>query len=341
MAKEPIPAPSPGKAAPRSQDGPQDVPQTPAPPPGERAALATYAAKMLDKARSQLGYKEASNGHTKYGQWYADKHHDPAFANANWCDMGLSWCAAQIGAGAVVGEYAYVPWHGQWFKDHGRFGSKPHPGDLVFYDWDGGHSISGCDHIGIVESVRSDGRIVTIEFNTSDAVMRRVRNPSGIVVGYGSPNYTSLEDDTAEVVSLGAGSQQRVDAAGAISVVFHTEYSDKHDHHGPDGYSVIVKSAMWAVCAANVQITGFQPNDPVDVSWTRVLPPKTPGGPWTVGDDAWRTPFRAGPDGVVRAQLGGQLTVDSTNRLRLRVYNPNAYPVTVTSAMAKISLLRY
>lgn len=340
MAPEPLPPQVPGGTGPRPEDGPQDVPQDSG-PISSQATVTPVAKKMLDTARSQLGYHEAADGHTKYGQWYADRHHDPGFATANWCDMGLSWCGWQAGAGSVVGEYAYTPWHAQWFKDHGHWGTRPHVGDLVFYDWDGGHSISGIDHVGLVESVRSDGRIVTIEFNTSDAVMRRVRTPAGIVVGYGSPDYRSLEDDMAEVVSLGADGPQTVPASSDISIKFHKEYSDDHDHHSPDGYSIMVGSSVWAVCDAIVQLTGLRPDDPVDVSWSRMKPPATEGGPWTVLDDAWRAPFRAAPDGTIRAQLGGQLGLDQNSRLRLRVYNPGAYPVAVASALAKVTLLKY
>jgi hypothetical protein len=340
MAPEPLPPQVPGGAGPRPEDGPQDVSQEPGSVSIE-ASVSPAAKKMIEEARSQLGYHEAANGHTKYGQWYADRHHEPGFADANWCDMGLSWCAAQVGAGSVVGEYAYTPWHAQWFAGQKRWGTRPHVGDLVFYDWDGGHSISGIDHIGLVESVRTDGRIVTIEFNTSDAVMRRVRTPAGIVVGYGSPDYRSLEDDMAEVVSLGAGAQQQVPASNDISIQFHKEYSDSHGHHSPDGYSIIVGSTVWAVCDAIVQVTGLRANDAVDIAWSRMKPPAKDGGPWTVLDDAWRTPFRAAPDGSLRAQLGGQLGLDRDTRLRLRVYNPNAYPVTVASALAKLAFLKY
>jgi hypothetical protein len=70
-------------------------------------------------------------------------------------------------------------------------------------------------------------------------------------------------------------------------------------------------------------------------------PPAKDGDPWTVLDDAWRTPFRAAADGSIRAQLGGQLGIDKDARLRLRVYNPNAYTVTVASALAKVAMLKY
>jgi surface antigen len=101
--------------------------------------------------------------------------------------MFISWCADRAGVAKAVGKFAYTPSHAQWFKDHGRWGSRPRKGAIVFYDWSGTHSIAAIDHVGIVEAVRADGAIVTIEGNTEDVVRRRVRR-SGIA-GYGYPAY--------------------------------------------------------------------------------------------------------------------------------------------------------
>jgi hypothetical protein len=161
---------------------------------------------MLATCAAQIDTVERSGGWTKYGQWYADRHHDQAFARANWCDMGLSWAADQVGEGAAFGEFAYTPWHARWFADRGQWHtSGPRPGDAVFFSWDGGSSIDDIEHIGIVEKVIDSTYIQTIEFNTSDAVRRRTRW-RGYVVGYGRPDYASTQedDDVALVVSVGA-----------------------------------------------------------------------------------------------------------------------------------------
>lgn len=137
---------------------------------------------VLRVARSQLGYAERGNGWTKYGDWYAK-----GFENAAWCDMFLSWCAAEAGAAKAVGRFAYTPSHAGWFRDRGRWGSAPRKGAIVFFDWGGTRRISAIDHVGIVEALRSDGGVVTIEGNTSDAVRRRVRRTG--IAGYGYPAY--------------------------------------------------------------------------------------------------------------------------------------------------------
>lgn len=161
------------------------------------------ARTMLAMAASQIGTVERATGWTPYGQWYADRHHAPEFAVANWCDMGLSWCASKVGDGEAFGEFAFTPWHAQWFADRGQWHtSDPKPGDAVFYSWSGGDTIDDIEHIGVVEKVLSASTIQAIEFNTSDAVHRRTRS-RGYVVGYGRPAYATAADDTALVVSLG------------------------------------------------------------------------------------------------------------------------------------------
>lgn len=142
---------------------------------------------LLKVARSQLGIREGAGGWTKYGAAYETRKHANGFDSAAWCDMFVGWCAAQAGVLKVVGDFAYTPYHADWFRDAGRWGQAPRKGAIVFYDWAGSHNIGAIDHVGIVEAIRADGSVVTIEGNTSNAVMRRVRR-SGIA-GYGYPKY--------------------------------------------------------------------------------------------------------------------------------------------------------
>jgi peptidoglycan hydrolase-like protein with peptidoglycan-binding domain len=145
---------------------------------------------MLDVVRSQLGYTESGSGWTKFGAWWAERHNkSQEWAREPWCDMFLAWAADQAGLISVVGDSAWTPGHAQWFKDRGRWGHTPRRGAIVFFDWQGSKNIPAIDHVGIVEAVRSNGTIVTIEGNTSNQVKRRER--SGLVAGYGYPAYSS------------------------------------------------------------------------------------------------------------------------------------------------------
>ncbi|MGI9100459.1 MAG: CHAP domain-containing protein [Solirubrobacteraceae bacterium] len=97
-----------------------------------------------------------------------------------WCAYFTSWAARE--AGMPLGEqgqgFGSVDALYAWAQRAGRAvpngaGVVPRPGDLVVWD----------EHIGIVESVQTDGSIATIEGNSSDQVSRRVHSP-GDALGY-------------------------------------------------------------------------------------------------------------------------------------------------------------
>jgi peptidoglycan hydrolase-like protein with peptidoglycan-binding domain len=152
------------------------------------------ATKVLNVARSQIGYRAGRSNYSKFNRWYG--------MPGSWCDMWISWVGVNAGARNIIGRAAWTPAHAAWFRSQGRWGRTPRRGAIVFFDWpyDNVHRIQ---HVGIVESVRSDGRIVTIEGNTSSGVrgsqsngggvFRRVRSQS-LVVGYGYPKYSSERD---------------------------------------------------------------------------------------------------------------------------------------------------
>jgi hypothetical protein len=146
--------------------------------------------ELLKVARSQLGIREGARGWTKYGEAYEVRKKSQGFDSAPWCDMFVAWCAGQVGLLKVVGDFAYTPYHADWFRDNGRWGQTPKKGAIVFFDWAGSRNIGAIDHVGIVEAVRADGSVVTIEGNTSNVVARRVRR-SGIA-GYGYPRYPAV-----------------------------------------------------------------------------------------------------------------------------------------------------
>lgn len=149
------------------------------------------AAQVLAVARSQIGTKEGYNNDSKYGRWYG-LNHEP------WCAMFVTWVFSQVGGvDLIYGKFAYCPNGRDRFASHSRLTHTPKAGDLVFYNWSGG---SLPEHVGIVEAVLPDGRIQTIEGNTSSGiygsqsngggVWRRIRSTSS-VVGYGVPEYAT------------------------------------------------------------------------------------------------------------------------------------------------------
>jgi hypothetical protein len=94
-----------------------------------------------------------------------------------WCAYFVSWAAQ--GAGTPIGEagqgFGSVAAVADWAQRTGRWnpaasGTAPQAGDLIVW---------GATHIGIVESVDPDGKIHTIEGNSSNAVTRRTHDASG------------------------------------------------------------------------------------------------------------------------------------------------------------------
>lgn len=89
-----------------------------------------------------------------------------------WCGYFVSWAAKA--AGAPLGEagqgFGAVSSAWEWAKRTGRTVQTPQAGDLIV--WNG-------THIGIVESVDADGKVHTIEGNSSNAVTRRTHDKTG------------------------------------------------------------------------------------------------------------------------------------------------------------------
>ena len=143
-------------------------------------------AGMLAAARKLLGTTEHPPGsnHNLVTQWYG--------FDGPWCDMAVSYEAAHSdNLAAICGKFANTVAHARAFQSRGRwhFGlGGARAGDIVFFDWYGTRSIANIDHVGLIEAVHSNGTITTLEGNTSDRFLRRVRNAS-CVVGYGRPAY--------------------------------------------------------------------------------------------------------------------------------------------------------
>jgi hypothetical protein len=152
----------------------------------------------LKVALSQVGTTEDAGGGTKFNRWFMASPYAKAgvardggsisdYANANWCDMFVTWVGAQAGVNGIGGD-AFTPTHARWFQQQGRWGSVPKPGAVVFFSWSGGKTADSIDHVGLVIKDNHDGTIQTVEGNTGNAVKIRTRSTDS-VVGYGYPEY--------------------------------------------------------------------------------------------------------------------------------------------------------
>jgi hypothetical protein len=149
--------------------------------PAAAPAGNTPAARMVAMAQAEVGQAEqppGSNNSPRIAQYRTATAGAPG--PGPWCAYFTSWLAR--GAGVPVGDqgqgFGSVDALYAWAQKSGRAipassGQDPKPGDLIVWD----------EHIGIVESVRPDGSIQTIEGNSSDRVSRRV-HPKGDAIGY-------------------------------------------------------------------------------------------------------------------------------------------------------------
>ena len=150
------------------------------------------AAQVLALARKELGYNEGRNNDNKYAKQAGHANNQP------WC---ASFVVAIMRAAGITlpSESAYTPAMANGFRKANRWVTKPSPGAVVFFQWP---RMGRIAHVGIVESVRPDGSIVTIEGNTNGggsrtggAVMRHVRRAN--IAGYGLPAYSGASGGTS------------------------------------------------------------------------------------------------------------------------------------------------
>ena len=114
--------------------------------------------------------------------------------------MFLAWAANKAGVSEYVGEFAWTPSHAAWFIQKGAWSKKPEPGALVFFDWRGGKSYKGIDHVGIVERVAGK-KIHTIEANVDRVWLKRKVRTTDKVVGYGIPRLVKANAELNEIRS--------------------------------------------------------------------------------------------------------------------------------------------
>lgn len=135
---------------------------------------------MAGIARGEVGQREAPMGSNDSPRIAQYRSAVPGGPVGPWCAYFASWVAKQNGT--PLGErgqgYARVDDVYAWAQRTGRAvpngpGVTPKPGDLIIWD----------EHMGIVESVLPDGRVRTIEGNSSDQVSQRVHE-AGSALGY-------------------------------------------------------------------------------------------------------------------------------------------------------------
>ena len=154
---------------------------------------------LIRIAKSEIGYHEGVNNHTKYGDELHEIQPRNMDKNAAWCDAFVDWCVLQMckvfGYGPEMArkvlcgdfdDYTYASV--SYYKKEKRWTTKPGVGYQIFF--------GGAGHTGIVYKVTST-KVYTIEGNKSDQVKycEYDINDSRII-GYGMPRYDLIGDET-------------------------------------------------------------------------------------------------------------------------------------------------
>lgn len=137
-------------------------------PAGTGAGAAIVAAVQGEVGQAE--YPPGSNDSPRIAEY---RQATPGAIVGPWCAYFASWACRQAGVplgdqgqgfGRVDDVAAWAQRTGRWLPNT----VTPQPGDLIVFD----------EHIGVVESVLPDGRVQTIEGNSSDQVARRQHAPS-------------------------------------------------------------------------------------------------------------------------------------------------------------------
>jgi hypothetical protein len=145
--------------------------------PGLTGTATTAGQRALQFAQAEVGQAEQPPGSNDSPRIAEYRTATAGSGVGPWCAYFVSWAAKQ--AGVPLGEagqgFGAVSAVASWAQRTGRWnpaasGQPPQAGDLIV--WDG-------RHIGIVESVDADGKIHTVEGNSSNMVTRRTHDASG------------------------------------------------------------------------------------------------------------------------------------------------------------------
>lgn len=165
-------------------------------------------AAVLNEANKHIGVSGRPNIFTRE---YASRH-GSEFLSVAWCDIFQTYLSRHTPAPAMTphGDRAYTPWHAHDFEQVGQAYAgtianiKAHavPGSVGFCDWKGSNLAPNVDHVFLTVRNLGDGRLVTLEGNTSDRVALRVR-AADVIATFGVPAYVAPPKPTPKPSTKG------------------------------------------------------------------------------------------------------------------------------------------
>ena len=173
-------------------------------------------------ADAEVGYREGSNNHTKYGDEMHALQPRNMDKNAPWCDCWFDWCILKLceyyGHGAdmarkvLCGDFDDYTYNSvALYKKAGRWSQTPHRGDQIFF--------GGSGHTGGVTRVYG-GVVFTDEGNKGDEVRKcsySINSPT--IIGYGRPRYELIGGTIPESEEYDMPQIQRGSKGKAVKIL--------------------------------------------------------------------------------------------------------------------------
>jgi len=180
--------------------------------------------KFLEIAAGEIGFIEGpANNQTKYQK-----------ANRPWCGAFVNWVAKK--AKVKIPDCTYTPAGARAFVKAKAWqdidNATPEPGDLAFFDFPN-DDLERISHVGIVEEVKKNGTVITIEGNTTPDEKRDQRNGGEVcrkvraykkknrgkvkpslpvfIVGFGRPTFKECKCSTKQKQSQSQAPTQELE----------------------------------------------------------------------------------------------------------------------------------
>ena len=139
------------------------------------------AAKIIEIAKKEVGYKEGPNNDTKYGKAFGMNH-------VSWCMEFVWWCAFTAGEGGKILKTAGCEAFEVWAKRNDLIvpTSTAQAGDIVLYDF----TKSGkSEHTGYILGYNKNTHLFdTVEGNTSDSATSSQSNGDVVAFKHRAPS---------------------------------------------------------------------------------------------------------------------------------------------------------
>ena len=139
------------------------------------------AAKIIEIAKKEVGYKEGKNNDTKYGVWFKMNH-------VPWCMEFVQWCVAQAGEGGKIKKTAGCQDFEAWAKREDLIvaTNMVQAGDILLYDFS---KAGKAEHTGFALGYNEHTHLIdTVEGNTAGDGKGSQKNGDGVYLKHRAPS---------------------------------------------------------------------------------------------------------------------------------------------------------